>query len=462
MGPQRFLLCILLLTLAGCGQTRPTEPAAAPAPRTSAASPLPATVAPGTQPGSATPAFASPAPATVSPTPAADFLALVASPTPAIFVRPADAPGQGQVPTAGGAIQPDAEQAATNPLQALGTAPGESQNSLLTLFPELSSAPAPAWLAEGVRVTYYIQSVGPAAGPDETTSYGAGLMQYDLVAVDTHATLASWRFYLDQGGGSVTPSGAGISRGIPGVGEYWVQPDVLRDAERAANDELAIVHMPTTISGQSYQAVRFEYRPPNATFVWMYDAASGVLLFYRHAIGPEEDPKQSAQMIFLGRRGLSVPWRAGSMPAWAEGNTLRYEGEIEVLTLGSPTATFPYAILAEPQGRAGRYVDYQVTEYTAGQISGRAERVTGLAQLFDALWLPPEALGRRALLDSDPLTGAQVAIAPGDGGTTVLTESAPAYRTVLTYDGRTGQLLSLEEEKNAGLITTRVTLRLAN
>ena len=246
------------------------------------------------------------------------------------------------------------------------------------------------------------------------------------------------------------------------MGEYWVQPEVLRDAERAANDELAIVHMPTTISGRSYQAVRFEYRPPGATYVWMYDAASGVLLFYRHTIGPEEDPQQSAQMILLGRRALNVPWRARSAPAWVAGSALGYAGEIAVLTLGSPTATFPYAILAEPQGQAGRYVEYRVTQYTAGRLSGYTERVTGLAQLFDALWLPAEALGRRGLLDSDPLTGAQVTIAPGVGGSTVLTESAPVYRTILTYDGRSGQLLSLEEEKNTGLITTRITLRLAD
>ena len=236
-----------------------------------------------------------------------------------------------------------AAQVAINPFSAHAARAGE-ENALLTLFPELRTAPAPAWLSEGVRVTYYIQSAGQVpAGPDDNTTYGAGFMQFNVLAAQPRVVRAAWKYYIAGDAGAITPSSAGISRGVPGAGEFWVQPAALRNAERVATGEPAVLHMPTTISGQDYQAVRFEYRPAGATYVWVFDAASGVLLFYRHTIGPEDNPRQTAQMIFQARRALNVPWRAGLAPAWSMGSTLRYVGNVTVLTFGSPTATFPLA-----------------------------------------------------------------------------------------------------------------------
>ena len=466
MSVRSLSLCMALLILAGCVQAPPPEPAATLSSSHTVNAPptAPPTALPASQPGSGTRPTAAPAlpttPPTTTPLPSPS-----PSPTEAEFVSAVHAPDGEQAAAGGVSGELMAAQIAANPFSAAAAAQVVDDNALLTLFPELRAAPAPAWLAEGVRVTYYIQTAGAIAGPDDATPYGAGFMQYDLIAVEARSTRAAWKFYLDRGGGSVTPSGAGMSRGIPGAGEYWVQPAVLRDAERVANDELAVVHMPATISGRDYQAVRFEYRPAGATYVWMFDAASGVLLFYRHTIGPEDDPRQTAQMVFQARRALNVPWRAGSAPAWALGSALRYEGEVGVFTFGSPTATFPLAVAAEPQGGTSRYVEYRVSESTSGRLSNRAERVTGAAQLFDGFWLPPEALGtatRRAVLDSDPVTGARVTAAAGTGGSVVLTESAQAYSTVLTYDGRSGALLSLEQETNAGAVTTRISLRLTD
>jgi hypothetical protein len=457
MSRRSVSLCVVLLVLAGCAQALPPERIATPSPPHTVNAPP--TAAP---PTAALPP-ASPAPPTPPPT-AAPLPSPIPSSTEAEFASAVDAAKGEQAATGGVNAERMAAQLATSPFRASAVTQVGDDNALLTLFPELRTAPAPAWLAEGVRVTYYIQSAGPIAGPDEATSYGAGFIQYDLVAVQARSVRAAWKFYLNGSGGAITPSGAGVSRGIPGAGEYWVQPAVLQDAERVANDELAVVHMPTTISGRDYQAVRFDYRPAGATFVWVFDAASGILLFYRHTIGPEDNPGQTAQMILQARRKLNVPWRGGSAPAWAKGSTLEFEGEVRVLTFGSPTATFPLSVEAEPQGGTTRYVEYGVSQYTSGQLSNRTDRITGAGQLFDGFWLPPETLRtamRRAVLDTDPVTGSRVTAA-GAGGSVVLTESGPAYSTVLTYDSRTGALVSLEQETNAGAITTHTSLRLTD
>lgn len=460
-------LCLVLVILAGCASLPPLVPATP--------APSPATSVPPAPPMSSSAAATISSAPTVAPAPAHPTAPPAVTPAPSPAPSPTEtgfsaavgaAAKEGDV--AGGVIgERMSAQIRANPFSARAPAgqAGED-NALIILFPELRTAPPPAWLAEGARVTYYIQTAGPVQkGPDDKSSFGAGFMQYDLVSVQARSVRAAWKFFLIGSGNAITPSGAGISRGIPGAGEYWVQPAVLENAERVANNELVVIHMPTTISGRTYQAVRFEYRPAGATYVWVYDATSGVLLFYRHTLGPEDNPRQSAQMIFQARRTLNVPWRRGSAPAWARRSTLQFEGAIDMFTFGSPTARLPVSITARPQGGTSRYVEYSLTQYTSGQLGDPAERVTGAGQLFDGLWLPPEALGtvtRQIVLDVDPVTRSQVTAAADADGSVVLTEAGPAYSTVLTYDGETGVLLSMEQETNVGTMTTRTSLRLSD
>ncbi len=71
-----------------------------------------------------------------------------------------------------------------------------------------------------------------------------------MVAKDAKNVVVSTSYYLDGGNGKVTPSGVFGASFIPGVGDWWLNPAVLVDAEKVANDELAVVHMPDTVAGQ--------------------------------------------------------------------------------------------------------------------------------------------------------------------------------------------------------------------
>ncbi|MCC7354356.1 MAG: hypothetical protein IT330_11420 [Anaerolineae bacterium] len=341
---------------------------------------------------------------------------------------------------------------------------GEGQNPFVQLFPDAGRAPAPNWLREGSRVTYYVQSATIAQDPDEGSA-GAGWVQYDLVALDGETAVAATKFYLDAGNGVVLPSITAFSLGIPGAGDYWLDPAILKTAERVANDQLVVVHIPTTISGKKYNAVRFEYHPEGAEYVWMFDEVTGVLLFYRHAIGKEGDARrQLADATFVRQRQLKLPWQAEAAPDWVEaGASLRYEGTYDVAAMGSPAGSLPYEVRVEMGRSQGKWSRYKVTDYVSGRTNGVAERITGVAQLFDALWLPPEALAalRTAkTLDRDPVTGAQIAVARGRSGTIVLTESGESYYTKLTYDGKDGTLLAIEQETTSGAATIHVALQL--
>jgi hypothetical protein len=112
---------------------------------------------------------------------------------------------------------------------------------------------------------------------------------------------------------------------------------------------------------------------------------------------------------------------------------------------------------------AGRWSRAKVTDYVSGKANGTTARITGVAQLFDGLWLPPEALAalRTAkTLDRDPVTGAQISVARGRNGTVVLTETGAEYYTKLTYDGKDGTLLAIEQETTSGVATIHIALAL--
>jgi len=331
----------------------------------------------------------------------------------------------------------------------------ESESPLVYLYPELRQAAAPVWLREGVRVTYYAQGASVAQTPNEKSTAWAGLIQYDLVALDAKAAVTSAKFYLMGSNNVVTPSFVVSSLGIPGVGDYWVDPKVLQTAERVTSAELAIVHMPTTISGKNYRAVRFQYNPAGAEYVWMYEEGSGILLFYRHAIGRDTDARKLlADITLINQRQLSLPWQAASVPAWvAAGARLRYEGSYTPLVMGSPATSFSYAASVEIVRSYPRWCEYVVTDYLAGRMNTTAKRISGVAQFSDALWLPREALQalrEGQVLDRDPVTGAEITVSRSVQGALLLTESGSAYRVALTY-GSDGALLSLEQEINTGI-----------
>jgi hypothetical protein len=233
-----------------------------------------------------------------------------------------------------------------------------------------------------------------------------------------------------------------------------------------ANEELAVVRMPTTVSGKTYQAVRFQYNTQGAEYVWMFDEASGLLLFYRHAIGTEDAThRQLTDATLVGQRQVRLPWRMGSVPDWvAAGGYLQYDGAYSVFTMGSPAASLPYAVSVEIKHVGAGWSEYEVSDYLYGRVNSTARRVTGVAQIFDALWLPPEAVGTLRdgqVLDRDPVTGAEVTVSRGGDGSITLTESGQAYRSALTYDERDGALVAIEQETTTGVATIVIELQLA-
>lgn len=339
-------------------------------------------------------------------------------------------------------------------------APIVSDNPFVTLFPELATMPAPAWVREGLRISYTAASAAAYQGPDEPAPAGGGLLQIDVVAKDTRTIALSTRFLLDAGDGTVQPSLTVGETSMPGAGPFWVNPAIFADAERAANEDLAVNRGPGTYGGRQYQVIRFDYASGGATYAWVFEEETGMLLFHRYNMG---EGGSSGFQQFVASRRLRLPWRSRAAPDWlARGQQARYEGTYTAIVAGGDPIPLPFAAESEVTRVQGKWSVNSLAAITAGQRDLPGTRVTGTAQLIDALWLPPTALDvtpRRALIDADPLTGAQVSFTR-ERGVIVLTEEGASWRTVLVYDDQTGMLVRSYQEKQVGIATTVIDLQL--
>ncbi len=341
---------------------------------------------------------------------------------------------------------------ATPPVQ---TFAGDPLNAFPALFPELLTLPAPAWMREGQRISYYVQSANIAQGPDDTGTGGAGYLQHDIVALTSTSVVVASTLYGETGGGVIPASTFGAAF-HPGVGDFWVNPAVLVEAESVATDELAVVRMPYTVADHEYDAMRFEYHSGDAVTISMFDTATGLLLYYRHTVGADAaSTRSSSEAYLLGRRQLRLPWRGTKAPAWlAEGDRMNYVGTRSVYVTGSPSGQFAEQAAVNVAMAQARWSAFSVDSTTAGITNGTVDRVTGVAQLSGALWLPAEALRtvvRRPQLDRDPVTGIVLSYVRNADRSITLTEQGDLFRIDNTYDGRTGGLTATRIEMQIGV-----------
>jgi hypothetical protein len=349
--------------------------------------------------------------------------------------------------------------------QRAGTAAG-TQNPFITLFPELSDMPAPAWLKEGMRVTYKVTSASVAQKPGLNGSGGEGYSQYDLVAMENNTAVSSMVLFTNLNG-AIQPSLVMRTVNVPGAGDYWINPAVLKNAERAAGNGMQVSKTPYKMGNKTYDATRFQYETQDASYGWVFDNASGVMLFYTSAIGNDNsDYKQLVQITLVQRRQLRLPWRVNpksTVPGWAtQGAQLSYTGTYGLALPDSTVPSLGVNVVAKITGSNPRWTDVEVQSTVQDQPNSAEQRATGVVQPFDGYWLPAEALrGLRdgQVIDRDTVTGATITAAR-DQATIRLTETGLSFTTVLTYNAQNGMLVGFDQQAQNGAGTVHIQLKL--
>lgn len=367
-------------------------------------------------------------------------------------------------------------------------------NPFLELLPELKTAAAPDWVRQGVRLTYYsatasipadrhlyyrdeqggwVDQFGNRYGQEETASAsGCGFTQVDIATVRPDAAVLAVRsFGLVNGAGPLVPLGAASAIGLPGAGaDYWLSPAVLAKVRPVPVGETRIVPMPYAVDGKTYQAIRFQVERPDAQQVWVFDLASGVLLYGGTAttgvvsagrVTEQGGPGTSKMLtitVFKGFRALDLPWLGGApAEALTTLQRLRYRGSHAVVIPGSPVLPLAAQTDVQVLDKGPAWVRFSQRDAVGvGNSAGvpptvtESVRVAGPGQI-GGIWLPAAALpGLRAgqTIDTDPLTGITTTVVqngqgPNGRALVVLREAAPAFQIDYYYDVESGLMFAL-------------------
>ncbi len=342
----------------------------------------------------------------------------------------------------------------------------QMENPLLKLMPELRQASAPAWVKEGLRVTYYGASAsiprnryyvyknerGNLIKADEVGPAGAGLAQFEVVALDDTTAALSYTLFMGVETGQLAPHESFCELGVPGATSIWVNPAVLATADRFQGGGLQVVRMPYTVGGKTYNGVRFDYTVGNDHHASVFEQETGLLIYYTHAVeSPDLRHVQLAMSQFVNMRQVNLPWGTGTAPDWVQAQgSVAYDGTVTVFVPGSPTIPMPYSMAVQVKGSGPKWTRFSVVRYVHGMLNSSTEMVTGAGQIFRGFWLPPQALGvlqPGQVLDQDPDTKMTVSVAAAPAGFdgVVLTESNGVAQSVYAYDRSSGALVYIKE-----------------
>jgi hypothetical protein len=360
-------------------------------------------------------------------------------------------------------------------------------NRLILLMPELKQMAAPAWVKEGVRVSYYAASAtlpadrfyyyrdakGDVQRGDNPGPAGGGPMQYTCVAMGPGKVIGNIMLFVeDITTGVKVPSPGGIAVDVPGVGAVWANPQALARADRFHGEGLTVTKMSYPLDGTTYRALHMHYVSDSAVTDETYDLDSGVMLYYQHAVlSADRRSTQLAMEKYLGRRQTRVPGEAKSAPDWAMAAfRLRYEGAVRVLMQGSPVFPMPTSLDLRKTDGSARWSRYNIHKVTQGLAPGDAEMVCGVGEVCGGVWMPPSALQAMTqgqILDEDNVTGTRTAVemvgpTPSGMEGVLISETCRGCQYLYGYDRRNGRMVYMKHSQQVGVATQETELRLVS
>jgi len=381
-------------------------------------------------------------------------------------------------------------------------APARPDSALALLFPELRTAPPPAWLKPGAVLTYYSAAATIPQGrhyyyldehgrwvrkDDPTKRYGRaempsasghGFTRVQVVALDRNAAALDVRSYNISGvNGPVILFGVNGALGLPSAGgDWWINPNILKRGVGRQGEGTVIVRMPYAVAGKTYQAIRIHTERPGALNAYVFDEATGMLIATSASVKvpatlTEPSKMSLAQNSFRGMRVVTVPWANLPPPAWVRTvRTITYTGSLAVVLPGTPRTAFPVSVRYQVAARGPTWLFMNKTAQQ-GSLPGMPPTTATSTQVFGhaqlgGLWVPPAAMaGLRVgqVLDKDPVT--QVTCVVSHNGPTpqgrnvlVLSEVSRAQRLDYTYDAASGMLIGYSDMNQVLHTHTQVAL----
>jgi len=396
---------------------------------------------------------------------------------------------------AGPAALQEYEKSAPTDVQGRDAAPmtfGAGAGQMLGDVPGLTvTTPPPNWIVPGLRLTYYMISGflphGPHAyTPDpkggwedqhgnrytqhELEGTGShGLLQFNVAAMDQQQVAVQTLFYLYEGMNTSEPLQR-LETGYVGQagngGDLWLHPEALkallqkygnRPPPGRGQSGMWVSATQRQIEQATYNAVLIALISESGSRkVWIYDLASGVLLYSSEIAKAGMTVAQGAQVhpggamtrstTFKGSRTLSVPWAAQAPPSWlGQARTFRYSGSFQVNIPGTAATPFAIHAAATVTARGSDWVKFDIS--TGGQAPGitseQTTRVSG-NHMFCGSWIPPAAMGSLQagqVLDTDGFTHVTTQVSSADPQYVTVVHNNPRQQIQYTYRRQDGLLV---------------------
>jgi len=342
--------------------------------------------------------------------------------------------------------------------------PSGLENPLTIRYPQLAQAAAPDWLVEGTRATYYVISGTADSEQDTSVEYGSGnagygLSQTDIVALENGRAAANTQTYAPDSFGALRPVLGTASVSLLGCGDFWCNPNVLNSIPESAANDLVVQKLPLTLSGKSYQTIRFDFTDDTLQMAMVYDLDSGILLYhivdyssYSNRNSYLSTSSNHATYEFRDLRTVQMPWKRGVLPSWLVAHdTLTYQGQTAVQVQGAQPYGFPRTIQGVVTALHNRYAEMTFTTYAKDAVATTSSTtsVGGINQLL-GFWIPEDAVGKlgTGTVDSDPDTGMVISIVQsGADGIIFEKTNQQDYRALFAYDSN-GRLVQMTTELN--------------
>jgi hypothetical protein len=365
-------------------------------------------------------------------------------------------------------------------------------NFFVTFLPQLRSMPAPSWVAQGTRMSYYASAasvpmsyhryvededgawVDPTTGEryrqeDIQSAAGHGYNQVSVTELNDAVAVLSVRAYglTDLGLDSpVTTLTWGGVVGIPGAGsDYWLHPDVLAEIDEVVSSDLKIVRMPYVIDDSEFSTIWIQSLGDNGNYTWVYDLDTGVLLHTASSTagppitGPvaagegREGSTFLTQSTLVAVRDTYLPWVTSAAPSWIGSvGHLDYTGTIWVGAGGGSPILLDASLAVDRVSSGANWVRYvfarTIYSDVAPSVTEYMERIDGIGQI-GGVWLPPDGLAELSEgqeLDRDPVTQTLVTVAAVEqtesGWLVTISETGPGEESELVYEVESGLLVS--------------------
>ena len=345
------------------------------------------------------------------------------------------------------------------------------------------TAPTPGWIQPGLRLTFYhassttphgdwdyqvdengewVDKRGTRYSRERASGTGShGLIQANVVGLDEQQASIQMLFFLFDGMNLAEPTQKlelGYSAPAATAGDLWLHPQVLEQLLAEGFAGLNIRRVSKTIDNATYDGVMIHCATETGKSVWIYDRASGVLL-YSSQLGtqPARFSNTGARTskggatamftVFKGSRYPEIPWKDAPAPEWlGQLKQLDYRGFFAVRQQGIPDTPLSFQIAAGVKERGADWLvlDGEVrSAMPGGGLPGFGGRACGNRQLC-GFWIPVSGLAALRVgqeLDSDPLTRVTTRVSHVDAQSVTITQTSPRQQLDYTYRRSDGLLV---------------------